>query len=267
MNAKWFVPVVVLAALGCGTPPDQQKPPETCGNTIDDDGNGLVDCADPVCASDASCQAPSECSKQTDCFRATYDYFDYSSEPIPRCDAKPTSTNPSFHKCVTEGQSIDMFIQLKKQWAAPSYETPGATVRLIKKTAVDGSAVNCDLINSLAIGNAPTDADILDRSNKFNYLAFEAQSVNSTNGAVTIRLLSNVTTGSDFLVFAELWTGKISSSTHYPTGKRVEWQCYDNATQYAALLAPIVPADDWPSGMPTATSRTMDIPMPGPQNP
>lgn len=45
-----------LAALGC-SPPVPNNPPaaEDCGNAVDDDGNGRVDCADPACFRDARC--------------------------------------------------------------------------------------------------------------------------------------------------------------------------------------------------------------------
>lgn len=36
---------------------------ETCSNGADDDSNGLMDCADPACASQALCQPPTWCSR------------------------------------------------------------------------------------------------------------------------------------------------------------------------------------------------------------
>jgi hypothetical protein len=44
------------------TPP--AKNPEICNNGIDDDGNGLIDCADPACLNDASC-TNKECKPDT----------------------------------------------------------------------------------------------------------------------------------------------------------------------------------------------------------
>ncbi|MFA6486673.1 MAG: hypothetical protein WCT40_04930, partial [Candidatus Magasanikbacteria bacterium] len=41
----------------CQNNPTCQPPPENCGNNIDDDGNGLTDCADSACASDPDCQS------------------------------------------------------------------------------------------------------------------------------------------------------------------------------------------------------------------
>ncbi len=39
---------------------------ENCGNTIDDDCNGLIDCADPACLGQASCQAVSDAGAAAD---------------------------------------------------------------------------------------------------------------------------------------------------------------------------------------------------------
>ena len=36
-------------------------PAEICDNTIDDDGNGLIDCKDPACESDSNCPPPAVC--------------------------------------------------------------------------------------------------------------------------------------------------------------------------------------------------------------
>ena len=36
----------------------QNRPVELCHNGIDDDGNGLIDCADPACVGVAGCSAP-----------------------------------------------------------------------------------------------------------------------------------------------------------------------------------------------------------------
>lgn len=260
MNAKWLLPAVALWLTSCGVrPPDGQKSPETCGNELDDDGNGLVDCADPVCSANTECEPAPECAKQTDCFLNDDDYFDFISLPVPRCD--------NAKKCVTEGVSIDINVQLRKGngYAGTGWETNGISVRFIKKVAVDGSAVTCDIINNIATGNAPADADVLERSGRFNYMAMNTYSANNTVGKTDIPLGYSVTTGSDFLVFAELWTAKLDSLTHYPTGKRVEHRCYDNPNDAltGALLQPITEADS----VGEVTERAFNIPMPGPQNP
>jgi hypothetical protein len=64
---QWRVIVSVLFALSlvlvlsAGTAV-AQKPVEICDNGIDDDGNKLVDCADPACAKDPACQKATGCS-------------------------------------------------------------------------------------------------------------------------------------------------------------------------------------------------------------
>lgn len=41
-----------------GTPPTDSGTPEQCTNGVDDDDDGLVDCADPDCAQHEACQSP-----------------------------------------------------------------------------------------------------------------------------------------------------------------------------------------------------------------
>src|SRR5512140_3979679 len=50
--------VGALAACSNGSvaPPDPGKPTEDCLTPGDEDGNGLADCSDPVCASALACQ-------------------------------------------------------------------------------------------------------------------------------------------------------------------------------------------------------------------
>lgn len=49
---------------------DSQPPPadEICDNGVDDDGDGLIDCADPDCDSDPDCQDPGNCDAATSLF-------------------------------------------------------------------------------------------------------------------------------------------------------------------------------------------------------
>ncbi len=47
--------------------------PEDCSNTIDDDCNGLVDCADPACAKDANCQTEADAGMLAGQIRFIYD--------------------------------------------------------------------------------------------------------------------------------------------------------------------------------------------------
>jgi cysteine-rich repeat protein len=43
---------------GCSSSCTIEPPPEICENSVDDDGDGLVDCADPDCENDPACSPP-----------------------------------------------------------------------------------------------------------------------------------------------------------------------------------------------------------------
>ncbi|HEU4732431.1 MAG TPA: DUF4215 domain-containing protein, partial [Kofleriaceae bacterium] len=51
---------IVMALVACGghsaQPPPDLPGPEDCAAPGDEDGNGLADCADPVCAATAACR-------------------------------------------------------------------------------------------------------------------------------------------------------------------------------------------------------------------
>jgi hypothetical protein len=55
----------LLSAACNGTPPPPPPATEICDNNIDDDGDGLVDCADPDCGSDPNCSTPGTCDAPT----------------------------------------------------------------------------------------------------------------------------------------------------------------------------------------------------------
>lgn len=63
MRMRWtVVPVALLTVglllgTGCSDSATATKK-EVCGNFLDDDGNGLIDCADPACAGQAGCNTP-----------------------------------------------------------------------------------------------------------------------------------------------------------------------------------------------------------------
>lgn len=55
----------LLTAACDGTPPPPPPATEICDNLIDDDGDGLIDCADPDCGSDPSCTTGGTCDAPT----------------------------------------------------------------------------------------------------------------------------------------------------------------------------------------------------------
>ena len=51
-----LLPALALTAIGCGDKEeDGISPLEICDDGIDNDGNGVADCADSVCAQDEAC--------------------------------------------------------------------------------------------------------------------------------------------------------------------------------------------------------------------
>lgn len=53
MRALFLVPAVAVASCTCSPPTTGER----CGNAIDDDGDGFIDCADPQCFDDSACFA------------------------------------------------------------------------------------------------------------------------------------------------------------------------------------------------------------------
>lgn len=256
MNAKWLMPMFILLAACGGPPVDKQKPgPEICGNQADDDQNGLADCADAACAAEPACQTAAECTTQTECLGGQ-SYAFFTDRAMPQC------VNET---CVTPAASIDLHVTIKR----PGYAGyPGAVgsinTRFIKKAAVDGSAVTCMQLNELATSNVPADANQIERTDLFNLLAYDVTSVNNGAGSSDIPLNSfSTSTGADFIIWMETWTGKLDSSTRLPTGKRLDWKCIESGPQVAEIL----PEHHWPSPSGTATSRTIVITLDGPKNP
>lgn len=246
-----------VLSLACGgKPTDNQKPgPEVCGNQVDDDGNGLADCSDAACAAEAACQPAAECSKQTDCL-AGQPYAFFSDQPMPQCVVDT---------CVTPAASIDLHLTIKRPGYAGYPGSVGSiNTRFIKKAAVDGTPVTCQQLLDLATSNAPADANQIERTDRFNLQAYDVTPVNNGNGSSDIPLNAfSTSTGGDFIIWMETWTGKPDSNTRLPTGKRLDWKCIESGPEVAEIL----PEHDWPETGGTQTSRTIIIKLDGPLNP
>jgi len=240
--------------VGCGKGPDETKDTEICNNGIDDDENGLSDCADPSCASDAACQAGSECAKQEDC--ASRPFGDYLNDPIPLCLNAMT--------CSTPEASIDLHFQVKR----PGYvATPVGTVntRFVKKVAVDGSPVNCARLKEIASSCKAVDADQIERTGLFNLQAYSVVKVSGQTGGTVIPINAfSTSTGADFIIWAELWSEQPGTVSKLPQGSRHNFVCIDDPAD--PRLAEIKPEHHWPDFEGTSTSRTITVEVPGPQD-
>ena len=66
-DTPWMTPLTAilltvsalsLTQIACGSDTVNLTPVEDCVNGLDDDGDGLIDCQDPQCASWLRCRAP-----------------------------------------------------------------------------------------------------------------------------------------------------------------------------------------------------------------
>ncbi len=254
MNVKSLLAVIALGLVACGTTPGGIEPgAEQCANGIDDDKDGLVDCADPDCGGEAACAAPPECTKQTDCFGAD-DYDDFRSKPMPICAGAMT--------CGTPAESIDVHLNINRPGYG-SVRVGSINTRFVKKTAVDGSAVDCARLADVASSRNEADADQIERTGLFNLQAYDVTPVSGSEQRTGSELLIpsfSVSTGADFIIWLELWSDARSSVTNLPKGTRWNYVCIDSGP----LVAEIKPEHHWPDQEGTLTSRTIEVTVPEP---
>jgi len=231
VNSKWWIPALCLLLLGACGKPDEPSVRENCSNGVDDDGNGLSDCNDPECSTNAVCVSdPPECATQYDCVyvRDGREYDDYIEDPLPMCLEE---------KCVRPPAQIDVYFQVDtKQWSGIAVTINAISTRFIKKVAPDGSAVTCTRIQEVASSNEQKDADQLEKSKLFNYMAYDVTSVNNAPGGSTVVVPAlNASVGSDFIIYTELWSGKKQTNTGLPQGFRIGWGCLESGDEVREL--------------------------------
>jgi hypothetical protein len=216
VNWKTLVGVIGLGlCAACGTTEDKKEP------QCSDGGTGA--CPTQV----------SQCSKQSDCFGSdTFDNYNYRTTAMPECLNQMT--------CSSSGQGIQIHFQANRQGFINA-EVGSLTTRIIKKVAVDGTPVDCARIEQLASSSDAKDAAALDTSGLFNYQAWDVIPVGPPVGDTPIyNPFLHVTTGDNFVIFTELWSGKPDSNTGLPTSTRFGYACVDSGDAVAA----IAPADD-----------------------
>jgi hypothetical protein len=221
---------------------------------VDDNGDGLVDCGDPLCGASPSCpgDAGTPCAAQVDCLDQSW----FKDRPLDQCLAGQCST-----------PAAGLAIQLEVDTSAHTgmaYTVASMSTRFISRKALDGSAVDCALLESLSPENLATDggATQLDATGRFNYLAYEVTRVeNGTPGRTLVNPFVYTAAGSDFLIWNELWTVAPDSNTGQPQGLRKGWGCFDSGE----AVAPLAPSQDCtPDAGTGATCRTVRIKMPRP---
>lgn len=254
----WLGVCVVLAA--CPAPSTNSK--EVCDNQIDDDGNGLLDCADTACQLETLCQSKTDggefglcqrcgqvCQQQADCLQLPY----YLDEPLPQCRAGRC-------EALLEGIRIRFEVDTTA-WNGMGTKLRALNTRFILKKSLDGKMVSCDTLKVLASSKAAQDANQIERSGQLNLLGYDVAPINASPGEVIIQPFLPVGTGSDFLIWTEIWAGPPDSDSKLPTGNRLGFGCYESG----AVVAPILTEHHWPGASGQPKSRTIRVVMPSPQ--
>ncbi|MDP3234739.1 MAG: hypothetical protein Q8N26_18300 [Myxococcales bacterium] len=239
--ATMFISVSACSVMPSG-------PREICGNTIDDDNNGLIDCADPDCKGKSECsydggffgtcgKCGSSCTNQVQCLTTGF----FNDVPLPYCE------NPdggSEKKCTAfqKNVQIDVILNAQQAWGTLIGPTRSIATRFIKRKAADGSPVTCATIEAAAPGRLAVNAKQLEDSGKFTYQGIDVRPITNASGSIPIRFL-NVLTGADFLIWMEMWGGTPDSATKFPTGNRLGFECFDGPA-LGMQWAPITETDN-----------------------
>jgi|APLak6261679142_1056127.scaffolds.fasta_scaffold00004_146 hypothetical protein len=256
---RWLLATLVVSSLcfvGCSAEASR----EVCGDGVDNDGNGLVDCDDRDCAGQAACtpvdygscaKCSQPCSVQSACVTSFTD-----DRPIPLCVAG---------KCTATETFIQPRIELdtRANWSGLTLSPQSASTRFIKKVANDGSAVSCATVATVAADrNAPS---AIEDSNKLIIQGLDVTRVtNPMLGQGISFAFVNTQTGGNYLIWVELWGGPPNSTTKLPTGRRFGYGCYEDAATTPALTV----NDNCPSTTSDAgVCKTFKLVMPGPEMP
>ncbi len=201
-------------------------PREICENGLDDDNNGKIDCADPDCAGQDVCffdggffgtcgKCGKPCTTQTACLNTSW----FNDVPLAYCEMGKCT---SFAKNV----QVDVILNAQQAWGTLIGPTRSIATRFIKRTALDGSTVTCATVEAAAPGRMAVNSQQLENAGKFSYLAFDVRPITQATGSIPIRFV-NTLTGSDYLIWMEMWGGTPDSATKFPTGNRLGFECFD----------------------------------------
>lgn len=237
------------------------KSGEICDNGKDDDGNGAADCLDFECAGKSYCLpdggifVPNSgpcvrcgyiCKQQANCLAQNYTF----DTPLPECQE-------GICKQFNQAIQIQFKIDTQATWTGVSTVPRSANTRFISKRGYDGAPVSCATVTAIAKGKMTEDADQIERDPNIQLLGFDVLPINSTQtAAVFSNPFLNVGTGSDFLIWAELWSGARNTTTRLPSGQRMAWVCVESGAEVAPLTAE--------QTCPGAGCRTILVKMPPP---
>jgi hypothetical protein len=97
-SVRWFALVSLVSLVSCSDPIITEDTRTGCSNHYDDDGDGLVDCADPSCIASGICEVgAAACSNgadddgngQTDCQQNTCVAGGYCDSAVTACGVAP----------------------------------------------------------------------------------------------------------------------------------------------------------------------------------
>jgi hypothetical protein len=247
---------LTLAFAGCSA----EMKREICGDGIDNDGNGLADCADLDCTGQPMCVPPDygscakcsqACTVQSACVTS---YMD--ERPIPFCISGHCTATEKFIQ-------PRVILDTQANWGGLTLSPQSGTTRFIKKVANDGSAVTCATVAAVAADRYTPGA--IEASGTLVVQGLDVTRVtNPMLGQGITYAFVNTQTGGDFLIWTELWGGPPNSTTKLPTGKRFGYGCFESGPQ----VAPLVVDDNCPSTTSDfGNCRTFRLAMPGPEMP
>jgi len=208
---------LVLACSGTGGSSNR----EVCGNGLDDDGNGKTDCDDIDCAGQAQCPLPDAgywgtcgkcgqaCVKQSDCFSQNL----LDERPLPLCNLE--------NKCQVLNHSVNVRFEYEASgWGVVMPGVAGVVAtRWISKVGRDGGTVSCADVTAASPAN--NDPLQLEDGGRFNLLGIDVTKL--PPGSVPNPLIvpfAYVGTGTNYMLFTEMWSGSTDPSTRLPTGTR-----------------------------------------------
>ncbi|MDX2009721.1 MAG: hypothetical protein SFW67_06010 [Myxococcaceae bacterium] len=214
---------LTVAVSSCTMMPGQR---EICANNIDDDMNGLVDCADPDCQGKPECfvdagffgkcaKCGQGCSRQEQCLQTSF----FNDVPLPTCENSRCSA-------LEANVSVDVILSAQQAWGTLISPTRSIATRFIKKTAIDGTPVTCSSVEAAAPGRTQVAVRQLEDSGKFLYQGIDIRPITQASGSIPLRFL-NVTTGGNYLIWMEMWGGVPDGTTKFPTGNRLGFECFD----------------------------------------
>jgi hypothetical protein len=238
--------IAALLALGCGdgtsgTPPDGQPdsavegPKElNCVDRADDDGDGLVDCADPDCSVDIACRPkpPKPCSRQRDCGNIVDELVTKCCLPKSPVSDEPEGALRCFAPGPTEPdgdpKESNIFFGLNlDRFASASSKPKVALVRFIYPKKLDGGPLTCQEVLALTGATQDTRSQ-LDDNPEINQVFRCLYPLDWGSGTSFRNMIATVPQGKGFLLYGEAWYG--GRELNYPTGNRAATFCRDDVT-------------------------------------